>query len=350
MNQQHIITQNASILEALSALNSLTDQVMTLVVTDETGVMTGTLTDGDIRRSLLKGTDLSASVTKAMHRSFKCLRGETVNVSDMRRYRQAGIRLLPHLDDSGTIKRLYDLTKTKTILPLSAILMAGGKGERLRPLTSNTPKPLLNIGGKAIIDYNIEALAASGITDISVTTGYLAEKIHDHFASPVAGVQVKCVQEPRPMGTIGSASLVKRDSNNSATIVMNSDLLTTISFEEMYLKHQQEKADITIAAVPYIVSVPYAILTTEQSQVTGIEEKPAYSYYANAGIYIFSNDLLDSIDKEQRTDATELIERAIAGGRKVVYYAINGTWIDVGSHTDFKHAQEIMKHHNDLIS
>ncbi len=346
--KQYIITEKATILEALQQLNTLSGQQMVLLVTKENGVMTGTLTDGDVRRALLAGVSLTAEVKDAMHRDFKAIKTEEVDVKMMRSCRMKGIGILPHLNDDGTIKTIYDLTITKAVLPISAILMAGGKGERLRPLTLNTPKPLLEIGGKAIIDYNIEALASVGVTDITVTTRYLAEQIHEHFAKPVSGIQVKCVTETQPLGTIGAASLVSRNGEGN-TLVMNSDLLTTISFEEMYMRHVEEHADVTIAAIPYVVSVPYAILTTETSQVKGIEEKPSYSYYANAGIYIFSNRLLDTLPNDSRTDATDLIEQAIDKGMKVVYYPINGTWIDVGSPNDFKQAQDLMRHHNDLI-
>ncbi len=345
---QYVIKENATLLEALHQLNLLSGKQMVLLVTNECDVMTGTLTDGDVRRALLGGVSLDAQVKEAMHRNFKAIKTKDVDVVMMRNCRINGVGILPHLNDDGTIKTVYDLTKTKAVLPLSAILMAGGKGERLRPLTLNTPKPLLEIGGKAIIDYNIEALASVGITDITVTTRYLADQIHEHFSTPVAGVNVKCVTETLPLGTIGAASLVSR-SEEGNTLVMNSDLLTTISFEEMYMRHIEEQADVTIAAIPYVVSVPYAILTTEGAQVKGIEEKPSYSYYANAGIYIFSNKLLDTVPSDSRTDATDLIEQAINNGLKVVYYPINGTWIDVGSPNDFKQAQDLMRHHNDLI-
>lgn len=345
---QYVIKENATLLEALHQLNLLSGKQMVLLVTNECDVMTGTLTDGDVRRALLGGVSLDAQVKEAMHRNFKAIKTKDVDVVMMRNCRINGVGILPHLNDDGTIKTVYDLTKTKAVLPLSAILMAGGKGERLRPLTLNTPKPLLEIGGKAIIDYNIEALASVGIDDITVTTRYLADQIHNHFSTPVAGVNVKCVTETLPLGTIGAASLVSR-SEKGNTLVMNSDLLTTISFEEMYMRHVEEQADVTIAAIPYVVSVPYAILTTDGAQVKGIEEKPSYSYYANAGIYIFSNKLLDTVPSDSRTDATDLIEQAINNGLKVVYYPINGTWIDVGSPNDFKQAQDLMRHHNDLI-
>lgn len=266
----------------------------------------------------------------------------------MRECRLAGITLLPVLRPDGTLERIIDLNLTPTELPLKALLMAGGKGERLRPMTLTTPKPLLEIDGKAIIDYNIEALAAAGVRDITVSTRYLADAIDRHFARPVAGVQVRTVREDEPLGTIGAASLVDWPEGGDS-LVMNSDLLTTISFEEMYLHHKAEQADITIAAIPYTVSVPYAILTTDGgTRVTGIEEKPGYSHYANAGIYIFGNDLLRSVRPGVRTDATDLIESSIARGARVVYYPIRGTWIDVGSPTDFRQASELMRHHRNL--
>ena len=338
---RHIIHENATLTEALRKLNQLSGEVMTLLVTDDSGRMTGTLTDGDVRRAMLAGVTIDLPVTGAMHRDFKWLGADGIDVAALKSMRRNGIRLIPVLDSEGRITRILDTRITRTVLPLSAILMAGGKGERLRPLTLDTPKPLLKVGGKAIIDYNIEALAAMGITDISVTVNYLGDKLIEHFSRPVASVNVKCVTETSPMGTIGSASLIPHPAGQN-TVVMNSDLLTSVSFEDMYLRHVAERADITIAAVPYNISVPYAILSTDGACVTALEEKPTYAYYANAGIYIISNALLDTIEPDCRTDATDLIERAIASGRRVVYFPINGTWIDIGSPADYHHACELM--------
>ena len=340
---RHLINEDASLLDALARLNALSGQVMTLLVIDGDGVMRGTLTDGDVRRALLRGVALDSPVTDAVHSEFRFLREGEPEVGALREIRKQGIRLIPVLDADGKVKRIIDTRVTRTILPVSAILMAGGKGERLRPMTLTTPKPLLKVGEKAIIDYNIEALAGVGVEDVSVTVNYLAEQLESHFSTPVAGVKVKCVRETKPLGTIGSAALVELPEEG-ATIVMNSDLLTTISFEDMYLRHTEEGADVTIAAVPYNVSVPYAILETEGSSVKSLEEKPSYSYYANAGIYIFSNRLLRSLPSDERTDATDLIENAIAAGKRVTYFPINGTWIDIGSPADFRHAQELMRH------
>ena len=332
-------------------LNALSGEVMTLFAIDDANHVRGTVTDGDVRRALISGAAMDTPVAEIMHLDFKAVAHDRPDIMQIRRCRDQGIRLLPRLKADGTLAGILDLTSQTTVLPLSAILMAGGKGERLRPMTLTTPKPLLQIGGKAIIDYNIEALARCGISDIWVTTCYMADQLSDHFSTPVAGVQVKCVEEKSPLGTIGSASLAGIP-DRGFTIVMNSDLLTSISFEDMYIHHLDTGADITIAAIPYQVSVPYAILSTSDTDsrsVTGIEEKPSYSFFANAGIYIFPNELLHSLPTDYRTDATDLIERAISRNMKVTYFPINGTWIDVGSPTDFRQATELMKYVNKML-
>lgn len=341
--QRHIIAQSQSIIEALAMLNALSGNAMTLFVVGPTGVMTGTLTDGDIRRGLLAGALPSWPVEKVMNRRFSSLCNDMPDLNDLRSFRQRGIRLIPCLDHAGHIARIIDTSLTNTILPIGAILMAGGRGERLRPLTLTTPKPLLPIAGKPIIDYNIEALARVGITDITVTVNYLAEQLEKHFAEPVAGVDVKCVRESMPLGTIGAAALADIAAEGD-TLVMNSDLLTSVSFEDMYLTHKAMHADITIAAIPYNVSVPYAILELEGQQVTALREKPSYAYYANAGIYMISNRLLRNLPADTRTDATDLIESAIADGLKVIYHPLTGTWIDIGAPADYARACEIMSH------
>lgn len=205
--ERHQISQSAPLMEAIARLNELSGGVMTLIVTDGEGRMTGTLTDGDVRRALLRGVGLDALVADAMFREFRALHSDNVNPAAIRELRRHGLRLLPVLDADGRVCRIIDTQVTGTVLPVRAVLMAG-EGERLRPMTLTTPKPLLKIGDKAIIDYNIEALASVGVDDISVTVNYLAEQIENHFSEPVAGVKVKCVRESRALGTIGAVSLV----------------------------------------------------------------------------------------------------------------------------------------------
>lgn len=350
--QQHIIYTQSTITEALQAINDLLGgAVRTLIVVDpDTGEVKGTLTDGDIRRGLLAGATLTDTVQRVMNYSFTAIwqtDDPMTSLATIRSARSMGIKLLPEIDNAGCLTRLIDLSYHTTLLPMSALLMAGGKGERLRPLTLTTPKPLLEIDGRPIIDYNIERLARAGITDVTVTVRYLADMIKDYFATPRHGIRVKCVEETKPLGTIGSAALVERP-DEGCTLVMNSDLLTTIDLEEMFLRHKALNADITIAAIPYTVSVPYAILTTDGEKVRALHEKPTYSHFANAGIYIFNNVVLNALNPDERTDATTLIEAAMEQGMKVTFYPINGTWIDIGSPADFAHAQELMKHHRTI--
>lgn len=353
MNTKHLISSRATIKEALERLNSLPGKSMTLFVGDADSHILGTLTDGDIRRALLCGLTLEDNALLAAHTDFQWIEEGCVDVERLRNLRQRNITLIPVLDSKGKLTDVLDMSSCRTILPLNAVLMAGGRGERLRPATLTTPKPLLTIEGKAIIDYNIELLASCGIKDITVATGYLAEQIYDHFRYPVAGVAVKCVKEEIPLGTIGAVTLTDAAQGGGDTLVMNSDLITTVSFEEMYLHHRHNNAAVTIAVVPYQVSVPYAILALDDEnpdRVAGIEEKPSYSYYANAGIYIFSKEVLRMLEPQRRCDATDLISKAIADGMNVSYYPIKGTWIDVGSPVDFRQASELMRHHNAMNS
>ena len=348
--QRNIIETSRTLREAIDKLNKLSGSEMTLMVVDNSDnmLLVGTITDGDVRRALLEGVSLDKPVSEAMFRGFRKLWADTVDkVDTMRHLRKAGITMVPVVDTDGRLVDVFDLARKPTCLPMRAVLMAGGRGERLGQLTKDTPKPLLEVDGKAIIDYNVEALARVGIDDMTVCTRYLAEKIYDHFSQPVGGVKVKCVTEDKPLGTIGAVTLMP-GQKDGITLVMNSDLLTTVSFEDMYIHHRDAGADVTVGVVPYQVSVPFAILTVEGNDVTGIEEKPSYSHYANGGIYIFNNKILDMLEPGEPADAPDLIRRAIDAGCKVTYFVITGTWIDVGSPTDFSHAAELMRHLRNL--
>lgn len=341
---KHLISAEASLLEALEKLNALPGGSMTLLVTDSDGRLAGTLTDGDVRRALLSGAETTSPVSNAMHAPCRTVSADAIDPRALHDFRREGITLVPAIDAEGRPVRIIDTRTTRTVLPLKAVLMAGGRGERLRPLTLTTPKPLLEVGGRPIIDYNIRALARVGVSDVTVTVNYLAEQLEEHFSRPVEGISVRTLREPEFMGTIGSVALTDAAADpEGTTLIMNSDLLTDISLEEMFLRHRESGASITIAAIPYVVSVPYAVMVTEGERVRAIEEKPSMSYYANAGIYMISNRLLATLPKHGRTDATDLIEQALAEGLPVTWFPVNGTWIDIGSPNDYRHACELMK-------
>lgn len=339
----YIIPDNSSIRSALTQLNNLHSVAMTLFVLDADGCMVGTLTDGDIRRALISGLNLESSVKDAMHRSFSFI-SDRKDIRRLKELRKKNICLIPLLDDNKRLLDIIDLSKLKTSLPIDAVLMAGGKGERLRPLTLNCPKPLLKIGDKAIIDRNIDALAENGIRHISVTVNYLKEQLIKHYAEPIkAGFKVNCVSEQQFLGTIGALTLI-RDFHNDTVLVMNSDLFTDIDYEDFFLHFQENDAMMSAAAIPYTISIPYGIFELEGRNVRGIAEKPVYNLYANAGIYLLKKEALRYIPEGKVFNATDLIDTLAADRQRVIRYPLTRLWIDIGTIEEYHKAQDIAKH------
>jgi len=340
---KYTIKSTATILQALGALNDIGHAAQTLFVVNDEGTMVGTLTDGDIRRSLISGKPIETPVSYVMHTDFQFMKESDWDVRKLKTLRKKGILFIPILDAQQHIVGVFNLMKYKNILPIDAVLMAGGKGERLRPLTEHTPKPLLPVGDKAIIDYNIDNLTYYGVKDISVTVNYLKEQLEKHFATEHNGVKVQCVREPRFLGTIGSLRFVEKFENDTI-LVMNSDLFTNIDLEDFYLQFIETGADMSAAAIPYSISVPYGIFNVNEDNITGLTEKPTYNYYANAGIYLIKREMLDLIPEGTFFNATDLIELLIAKKKKVVRFPIHGYWIDIGNKDEYAKAQDIVRH------
>ncbi len=339
----YIISEDKSITDALRQLNVLSGRSITLFVVDDRQTVVGSLTDGDIRRSIIAGYTLGESVSTVMHTNFSALRGNNVDVNIIHACRERKITLLPHLNDDGTIRNIYDLSTIVSILPIDAVLMAGGKGERLRPLTDNTPKPLLKVGEKAIINHNIDALLDNGVSNINIAINYLGEQIEEHIKVNYPNQSgICCVGEDKPLGTIGAVANIS-EFKNDTILVMNSDLLTNINYEEFYLHHINSGADMSVAVVPYQVSVPFAIFTYDgDSRINGLAEKPTYNYYANAGIYLIKREHLAYVNSGERMDATDLIERLLAENLLIEQFPINGRWIDIGSPDDYRTACSLL--------
>lgn len=342
--KDHLVSQNITLLEALERINSLAPEPLVLFVLDDDKRMVGTLTDGDARRSLIVGASVNDKVEKIMHRNFNYMKAEEIDdVKEIKRQKELKMTLVPVLDKEKHIVDVINLERFKTRLPIDAVLMAGGKGERLRPLTDKTPKPLLPVGDKAIIDHNIDRLISYGVQHISVTVNYLKEQIEEHFAQPHNGIQVQTVREPKFLGTIGSIKFV-REFYNDTVLVMNSDLFTNINYEDFYLHFEEHDAEMSVAAVPYTVSVPYGIFNLKGRDIQGLIEKPTYNYYANAGIYLIKKSALKEIPEDTFFNATDLIEKLIAERKKVIRFPLNGTWIDIGNPQEYQKANELVNH------
>lgn len=343
MIKEYIIEESASIKDALIAINGIKHDSEALVVVNGNQQMVGSLTDGDIRRGLIAGSDLTDCVAKIMHRDFKFIKQEEYDVAHLKSFRDNRIMFIPILDVENHVVDVINLNKFKSHLPIDAVLMAGGKGVRLRPLTETTPKPLLPVGGKPIIDYNIESLQENGVKHISVTVNYLHEQLEEHFAEPMNGVKIDCIKEPQFLGTMGATQFVPKFYND-VVLVMNSDLFTNIDYEDFYLHFKEHDADMSVAAVPYSVSVPYGIFELEGRNIKGVKEKPIYNYFANAGIYLIKRELLEAMPKNTFYNATDLMNDAVAAGKTVIRYPLTGYWLDIGSHEEYKKANELVKH------
>ena len=342
--KNHIISQELTLLEALSCINSLAPDPLVLFVVDNENRMVGTLTDGDSRRALISGASVNDKVEKILHCNFNYMKVEDAqDVQEIKCQREKKMRLVPILDIEKHIVEIVNLERYKTRLPIDAVLMAGGKGERLRPLTEKTPKPLLKVGDKCIIDHNIDRLISYGVKNISVTVNYLKEQIEDHYREPHNGVQIQTVREPKFLGTIGSIKFVPHFYND-AVLVMNSDLFTNIDYEDFYLHFKEHNADMSVAAVPYDVDIPLGILNLDGRNITGLSEKPHFGYYANAGIYLIKKSALDLIPEDKMFHSTDLVEALIAAGRKVIRFPISGTWIDIGTPQEYKRANDMVKY------
>ena len=340
----NIIFEKESILDALKKLDKISISSQTLFVLDSDKRMVGTLTDGDIRRYLVKGGNLSDETKNAMHSNFSFIEeGDLNRVELLHKFKNSDISFVPSLNKDRKIVNIYDLTNYKSHLPIDAVLMAGGKGERLRPLTEKTPKPLVKIGDKAIIDYNIERLTSFGLKNIYVTINYLGEQLEEHFSRPINGVKVETVREPNYLGTIGSIQFIK-EFHNDTILVMNSDLFTNIDYEDFYLHYKEHNADMSVAAVPYNVSIPFGIFELDGRNIKAIKEKPTYHHYANAGIYLIKKEALKYVPENKFFNATDLIEELVKQQMKVIRFPITGYWIDIGQHSELAKAKELVKH------
>lgn len=343
MDNNYIISQELTVLDALKQIASFKYGPLVLFVINDDERMVGTLTDGDVRRALISGSKVEDVISKVMSRNFNYVRLGDEMVSALHKQRALKMRLVPILDDKGHIIEIVNLEKYRTRLPVDAVLMAGGKGERLRPLTEKTPKPLLKVGEKCIIDHNIDRLINYGVKHISVTVNYLKEQLEEHFAEPRGDVQVQTVCEPKFLGTIGSIRFVPEFFNDTV-LLMNSDLFTNIDYESFYLHFKEHDADLSVAAVPYTVNVPYGIFDLEGRNVKGVLEKPVYNYFANAGIYLMKHAVLNEIPEGEFFNATDLMDRLIEKGCSVIRFPIAGYWIDIGSPAEYQKAKDLVNH------
>ena len=340
--KEHLIVTGTSIRDALSILDKLAQDAICFVVNDELKLL-GSLTDGDIRRGLIAGIELDDTVDSIIQKEPKFLRKGDYDLNKVIEYRDNNYKVIPIVTKKGKIINVINFRHLKSYLPIDVVMMAGGKGTRLRPLTEKTPKPLLKVGEKPILEHNITRLALFGMDDFWISVNYLGEQIEEYFGNGSDNnLKINYVWEKEPLGTIGAVSKIK-DFEHDTVLVTNSDILTNLNYEDFYLRFVEENADFAVMTIPYKVDVPYAVLETDNGHVVSFKEKPSYTYYSNGGIYLMKRELVNHIPANSHFNTTDLMEELIAKGKKVISYPFSGYWLDVGKHEDFAKAQTDIK-------
>lgn len=342
LNQAFIKNEN-TIRETMRAVS----QAGIALLIDEDRHLIGTVTDGDIRRAILDGVDLDAPVT-VLRKYHPWERWDPVTAPMgtawrdlVRLMRSEEVRQVPLLNDDG---RVEDLVLFSDLIDqpessLSAVVMAGGYGTRLKPLTEDMPKPMLPVGDRPIMEHIVDQLREAGIKKVNVATHFMAESIEKHFGNGANfGVDIEYVSEDRPLGTAGALGLM--EPSDQPILVINGDILTQVDFRAMLDFHYENHAEMTVGIRQYDLQVPYGVIEAEGARITRVLEKPMYALFVNAGIYLINPSAQQMIPSGKHFDMTDLIERMIVEGRAVVSFPIIEYWLDIGQHPDYEQAQD----------
>lgn len=318
-----------------------------VLVVDRNRRLVGTVTDGDIRRALLDRVELEEPVSALLARKAGTPYAQPVTAPAdaapatlLRLLQEHRILHLPLLDAQ---RRVTGLARLDDFLPnhspVRAVVMAGGQGSRLVPLTEELPKPMLPVGGKPVMEILIEQLRQAGIKHVNVTTHHKSEKISEHFGDGSGfGVALSYTDEREPLGTVGGLGLLQPPTET--TLVINGDIVTEVDFRAMVAYHHEQRADLTMAVRHYGVQVPYGVVECDGPLVRRVREKPEIGFFVNAGMYLLEPVAYTFIPQGQRFDMTELIQRLVADGRRVVSFPVREYWLDIGQHEDYRQAQQ----------
>jgi dTDP-glucose pyrophosphorylase/CBS domain-containing protein len=350
--ERFLVGPDSSIRDVMACLDRNAKGIA--LVVDEERRLLGTVTDGDIRRAILDRVSLDAPASELLARKIHPLYRQPTTArlgtppSDLLRLMQErSVRHVPLLDEAGRVADLVTLNDLlpEQVLPLQAVIMAGGLGTRLRPLTEDLPKPMLPIGDRPLMELTIEQLRQAGIRRVNVTTHYQPDKIVEHFADGSAfGVELIYVNEDQPLGTAGGLGLLAPPQE--PLLVINGDILTRVDFRVMLAYHREHGADMTVGVRRYDLQVPYGVVESDGLYVRHLTEKPLLSFFVNAGIYLLEPSVYQYIPPGrdgqggQRFNMTDLIQRLLDEGRPVVSFPIVEYWLDIGQHADYAQAQE----------
>jgi dTDP-glucose pyrophosphorylase len=331
-----------TMLEVMQRINEAAQGIS--LVLDSEGHLLDTVTDGDLRRAVLAGVDLHRPISELRsepHRPFT-LPASTPWVELARTLREAQLRHIPLVNESEQVVDMIQigdlLSDQSGGLAVSAVVMAGGYGARLRPLTSDIPKPMLPLGDKPLVEHTIDSLRRNGIQQVYMATHYKAEAFSDYFGDGRSfGVQIDYIHEEQPRGTAGVlAALPKGDG---PLLVINGDIVTDVSYGAMLRFHQESGAEMTVGVRQYEFSVPYGVMEMEGMSIRGVKEKPTHHFFVNAGIYLLERSAAENVPPGCSFDMPQLIESLISLDRKVIGFPISEYWLDIGRMSDYEKAR-----------
>src|SRR5258706_12958416 len=341
------VTVKSTVREVVECIDRSGRISIALLVDDDSRLL-ATITDGDVRRGILAGISLNDPATALLpikerlpqHRPVTAPVGAD-HAAMLRLMREKSVRQIPLLDTSG---RVADIVILSELLPpappatIEALIMAGGTGTRLRPLTENLPKPMLLVDGKPVLEHVVDQLRKSGIQNIRMATHYKSEQIMSHFGDGRAfDVTLTYVNEQQPLGTGGALGILA--DQTCPLLVVNGDVLTDVDYRSMLTYHQDQHAAITVGVRHYLLQVPYGVIECEGDRVRSFSEKPERPFLVNAGIYLLEPSVFEFVPAGKRFDMTDLIQWLLAAGRGVVSFPIMEYWLDIGRHQDYAQAQ-----------
>lgn len=335
--KQACISPTASIGDAIRSIDQSSLQIALIV---EDGHLRGTLTDGDVRRAILRGSSLNDPVISAMNPHPKtAILGESRDVV-IAQMQNLSIRQMPIVDSEGLLTGLEILDDILSPCSLEnhVILMAGGLGRRLSPLTDNCPKPMLPIGGRPILETALLNFVGYGFRKFLISVNYKSEMIQDYFGDGSRwGVSINYLRETKPLGTAGALSLLD-DLPSLPVIIMNGDVLTKVNFQQLLEFHADHHSKATMCVREYEYQVPYGVVKIDGYQIVELQEKPIQRFFVNAGIYVLDPDILHLIVREEWLDMTDLFHQAIKAEQPHAVFPIREYWTDIGRHDDFVNA------------
>ena len=332
------ISATSSIEQALKVIDA--GGVKIALVVDNDNKLLGTLGDGDIRRGLLRKIKLSDTIENVYYKKPIIAKRGSSKESLLNLCSINEVSQLPIIDINGKVIDLFliDEELIKKQHENHVVLMVGGLGARLKPLTENIPKPMLNVGGQPILKTIVKGFVDNGFTNITMCLGYMSNVIEDYFKDGSDfGANIKYIVEERKMGTAGAISLIK-EKIDKPFFVMNGDLITNINYEQMLDFHEEQNSKATMCVREYDIQVPYGVVHVINEDIVSIEEKPIHSFFINAGIYLLDPECINLIPKDEFYDMPSLFEKMILTDKKTISFPLKEYWLDIGRISDYERA------------